>query len=232
MKNRVYNSTFGKIGRTLGFLLILFSSVVIATQLILINQAYEGISALKPFADQVAEILDSLPEFLGEYVSTMFFLGFIFLVWAIRRGFVLRVVLTVLLVFMLGYTMFSFTGPITPVLLGFPTFLADLLVQLTDLYQKIFDISEYIFFGIALAIPLLLWYVFANKKPGRIPLFLLRVGATFLFLAVAMLGVASEFVTSMLTNALYNQVMQSLYTLSFLLFVGGSALGVVGFMKK
>lgn len=232
MKNRVYNSTFGKIGRTLGFLLILFSSVVIATNLIIMNQSYEGISALLPFAEQVSDILASLPAFLGEYISTMFFLGFIFLVWAIRKGFILRVLLTVLLVFMLGYTMFSFTGPITPVLLDFPAFLADLLVQLADLYQKIFDISKYIFYGIALAIPLLLWYVFANKKPGRISLFLLRVGATFLFLAIAMLGVATEFANAMLTNALYIQVMQSLYTLSFLLFVGGSALGVIGFMKK
>jgi hypothetical protein len=232
MKNRVYNSTFGKIGRTLGFLLILFSSVVIATNLIILNQAYEGISALLPIAQQVSDILDSLPAVLGEYISIMFFVGFIFVIWAIRRGFVLRILLTVLLVFMLGFTLFSFTGPLTPVLLAFPEFLTDVLVQLVDLYAKINDISEYIFHGIALAIPLLLWYVFANKKPGRLSLFVLRVGATFLFLAVAMLGVATEFATSMLTNDLYVQVMQSLYTLSFLLFVAGSAFGVVGFMKK
>lgn len=232
MKNRVYNSTFGKIGRTLGFLLILFASVVISTSLILANSTYEGISALVPFAEQIDEILTSLPAFLVEYIGIMLFLGLIFLIWAIRKGIIIRVVLTVLLVFMLLYTMMNLSGPLTPVLILFPSFLTDILVQLEGLFNQLLDISEYILPGVSIAIPILLWYVFANKKPGRLSIFMLRIGSVFLFLAVAMLGVATEFVNSMLTNALYVQVMMSLYTLTYLLFVVGSVFGIIGFMKK
>lgn len=232
MKNRVYNSTFGKIGRTLGFLLILFSSVYIVTFLILTNTTYEGISALVPVAEQIDSILDSLPAFLSEYIGIMLFVGFIFLIWAIRKGIVIRVVLTVLLVFMLLYTLMNLTGPLTPVLVFFPSFLTDILVQLEDLFNQVLGISEYILPGISIAIPILLWYVFANKKPGRLSIFMLRLGSVFLFLAVAMLGIATEFVNSMLTNALYMQAMTSLYTLTYLLFVVGSVFGIIGFMKK
>ena len=232
MKNRVYNSTFGKIGRTFGFLLILISSLIIVTSLILTNSTYEGISALVPVAQQIDDILTSLPAFLGEFMGIMLFVGLISLIWAIRKGIVIRVVLTVLLVFMLLYTLMKLTGPLTPVLVLFPSFLTDILVQLEDLFNQVLGINKYILPGITIAIPILLWYVFANKKPGRLSIFMLRVGSTFLFLAVVMLGVATEFANAMLTNALYVQVMMSLYTLTYLLFVVGSVFGIIGFMKK
>ena len=232
MKNRVYNSTFGKIGRTLGFLFILFSSLVIATHLIILYQSYEGVSALLPVAEQIDTMLGSLPAFIAEYVGIMFFVGFIFLIWAIRKGFVLRVLLTLLLVFMLGFTLIGSTGPLTPAIILSPAFLDSILLQLLDLYLKIMDISEYIIGGITLVIPLLIWYVCAKKKPGRISLFIIRVAATFLFLAVAMLLVATEFANAMLTNNLYIQIMVSLYILTFLLLTLGSLLGVLGFFKK
>jgi len=133
---------------------------------------------------------------------------------------------------MLLYTLMKLTGPLTPVLVLFPSFLTDILVQLEDLFNQVLGINKYILPGITIAIPILLWYVFANKKPGRLSIFMLRVGSTFLFLAVVMLGVATEFANAMLTNALYVQVMMSLYTLTYLLFVVGSVFGIIGFMKK
>lgn len=232
MKNRVYNSTFGKIGRTLGFLFILFSSVVIVTKLIIMNQTYEGVSALLPIAEEIDSILATLPVVINEYISVMFFVGFIFLIWAIRKGIILRVLLTVLLLFILGSTLIGSSGLLTPVILTYPEWSQDILLKLLDVYLKIMDISEYIIGGAAAAIPLLIWYVCAKKKPGRISLFVIRVAATFLFLAVAMLIVAIEFATAMLTNELYMQITMSLYILAFLLLTVGSLLGVLGFFKK
>jgi hypothetical protein len=232
MKNRVYNSTLGKIGRTFGFLLIFFASVVIATYFITMFSTYEGISALLPVAESVTDILNKLPDVLNQYITVMLFVGFVFLIWAIRKGFVIRILLTVLLLFAMTYTLINFSGHLTFLPLLYPEWMEDILVSANELIVQLDNIHEYIVHAAVIAVPILLWYVFANKKPGRISLFLLRIGATFLFLAAGMLVVASEFATSMMTNDLYIQVMISLYTLTYLLFVAGSALGIVGFMKK
>ena len=232
MKNRVYNSTFGKIMRTLGFLLILFSSVVISIQLILVNPDYAGISALVPFAEQAGDIIAKLPEILADYISMMFFLGFIFLIWAIRKGVIIRVVLTVGLLVMMLYTMINLFSLITPTLLGYPDWAESLLEQVEPLLNQLFDISKYILFGISVGVPLLLWYVFASKKPGRFSIFILRLGSISSFLAVTMYAVAIEFFNTMLTNELYQQVNTTLYVLAFVLFIVGGLFGVLGFYKK
>jgi hypothetical protein len=130
------------------------------------------------------------------------------------------------------YTLINLSGHLTFLPLLYPEWMEDILVSANELIIQLDNIHEYIVHAAVIAVPILLWYVFANKKPGRISLFLLRIGATFLFLAAGMLVVASEFATSMMTNDLYIQVMISLYTLTYLLFVAGSALGIVGFMKK
>lgn len=235
MKNRVYNSTFGKIMRTLGFLLILFSSVVIAVEFILLYGGLLGVdvvSSLVPVATQVNDILVQLPAVLFEYITVMFFVGFIFLIWAIRKGIIIRVVLTVGLLFMMVYTMLNFSSGITPVLLDIPTWSVDLLLQVDPLVQQLLDISKYILFGAVVGVPLLLWYVFANKKPGRFSIFILRLGAIALFLAVLMISVATEFINDMLTNDLYVMIQSILYTAGFGLFAAGSIFGILGFAKK
>ena len=66
MNKRVYNSTFGKIVRTLGFLLVLVSSLYIATYLVLQNSTLPFVSNILPFADNINNFISSLPAFITD----------------------------------------------------------------------------------------------------------------------------------------------------------------------
>jgi len=63
MNKRVYNKTFGKIVRTLGFVLVLVSSLYIATSLIIENDTLPFINILTPFAQTADGFLSSVPIF-------------------------------------------------------------------------------------------------------------------------------------------------------------------------
>src|SRR5690554_4045265 len=101
MNKRVYNSTFGKIVRTLGFLLVLVSSLYIATFLVIQNSTLPLVGNILPFAEMIDDMIDSLPAFIGDYVGLLLIVGLLMITWAIRRGIILRVLITVLLLF--GY---------------------------------------------------------------------------------------------------------------------------------
>jgi hypothetical protein len=231
MNKRVYNKAFGKIVRTLGFLLVLASSVFIAVNLILENDTLPFIGTLIPFAEMINDIIATLP-FIAEFAGLALIVGLIFIVWAIRRGVVLRVVLTVLLLFVFIESTISGTTPFAPIVLASPAFLATVLPLVQGPIEMVSDISEYIVPGAAVAAPILLWAVFAYKKPGRLSIFMLRVGATLLFLAIAMFIVANLFVQSLLAVDIYQTIRVVLYIVTYLLFVLGGVFGVLGFARK
>jgi hypothetical protein len=114
----------------------------------------------------------------------------------------------------------------------FPTWLSGLQSTILPIYQSILAISEYVIGGVAIGVPIFLWYIFAKKKPNRFSIMLLRIGSTTLFLGSAMAIIANQFATGMLTNALYMQALISLLALSYLLFVVGSLFGFLGFSRK
>jgi len=233
MKNRVYNGTLGKIIRTIGFLFILVSSAYLAVLYVIFNDTYVGLKQLDPYAMMAFDFFATLPVAIFEYVGLAFFAGLIMLIWVIRKGLIVRVVLTVGLAFLMIHTFIAGNSPIE--IFGFfefPTWLDGLRNTILPTYTSILNISEYVIGGVAVGVPVLLWYTFANKKPNRFSIMMLRIGSTTLFLGSAMAIVANQFATGMLNSALYMQAMISLLALSYLLYVLGSLFGFLGFSRK
>ncbi len=231
VNKRVYNKTFGKIVRTLGFLLILVSSIYIATVLILENDTLPFIDNLTPFAQIADGILANIP-LIAEYAGLALVVGLILLLWAIRKGLILRILLTVVLLFGFIESSISGTSQLVPVTLASPSWLAGVLSMIEPMVVQITALSPYVIPGVAVAAPFLLWMLFAYKKPGRFSLFMLRLGTIALFLAVLMLAVANLFVTSLLTVDIYSTIEIMLYIITYLFFIVGGVFGTIGVTRS
>lgn len=231
MKKPVYNKVFGKIVRTLGFILILVSSLFFAVKLILTYQALPFIETLLPYATMIDDILTPY-AFINEYAALAFIVGMLFLVWAIRRGIILRVLLTLTLIFLFVENSLSGVSVLVPIAVGAPDWLPNILSFVVDPFNQLVAFSEYIIPGVTVAVPFLLWVVFAYKRPGRISIFMLRVGSVTLFLAIAMLIVQTLFVTSLADVEIYGTINTVFYILTYLLNALGATLGTLGFFKK
>jgi len=230
VNKRVYNKTLGKIVRTLGFLLILASSLFISVALILEFDTLPFIDNLTPYATQADGILANIP-YIAEYAGLGLVAGLILLLWAIRKGLILRVVLTVVLVFGFVVSSIDGTSQLVPLVLAAPSWLAGVVDMISDYVNQVTAMSEYVVPGVAVAAPFLLWILFAYKKPGRFSLFLLRLGSITLFLAVLML-VAESFVSSLSGIDIYGTIKIMLYIVSYLFFVVGSLFGTLGFARQ
>jgi hypothetical protein len=231
MNKRVYNKVFGKIVRTLGFLLILVSSVFLAVQLILTYQTLPFIDSLVPFADMVNDVVAPY-AFLSEYAVLALIVGQIFILWAIRRGLILRVLLTVTLVFLFVENSFAGESVLVPIAVDSPSWLGNVLGFIEGPFDQLVALSEYIIPGVTVAVPFLLWVLYAYKKPGRFSLFMLRLGSITLFLAIAMLIVQELFVPSLGDVEIYGTINTVLYILTYLLNALGGVFGTLGFARK
>jgi len=230
VNKRVYNKTFGKIVRTLGFILILASSLYVLTQMLL-GSTLSFVQAAIPYATQINDIIAGIP-ILAEYITVGFVAGFILLVWAIRRGLILRLLVTVGLLFVFIQSGFQGPNPLIPVSVLAPSWIAPLLNAIADPLQQVVALNEYIIPGVAVAVPVLLWAVFANKKPGRLSTFMLRIATTLLFLVVLATFGVDMFLPTFAANASYILVQGVLYLASYLFLVLGGVFGVLGFARK
>ncbi len=230
MNKKVYNKAFGKIFRTLGFLLVLASSVFIASVLILENETLPFIDKLIPLAQLADGNLANIP-LIADYVGLGLVLGLILLLWTIRKGVILRVLLTVILLFGFIESSISGTSQLVPVTLASPSWLAGVLTLIEGLVDQITALSPYVIPGVAIVAPFLLWVLFNNKKPGRFSLFMLKLASTILFVAVILYVVANVAVTSLLTVSIYNTIQIMLYIVTYLFFIVGGLFGVLGFSR-
>jgi len=230
MNKRVYNKALGKIVRTFGFLLILVSSTFLSAKLILGYQDLPLIGNVLPYANMINDFVAPYP-IVDEYALLGLVVGLIMLLWAIRRGIILRVLLTVVLLFVLIEGTISATSPLFPITLASPGWVATVLGLVSPVIDMLNDISPFIIPGTAVGVPFLLWVLFAYKKPGRFSIFMLRLGSIALFLAVAMFA-AKQFVGSLNDIEIFNTINIALYLITYLLFVVGSVFGVLGFARK
>lgn len=232
MNKRVYNSTFGKIGRTLGFLLVLVSSLYISTYLIIQNDTLPFVSSLLPFAQQLEGIIDTLPAMIADYVGLALVVGLIFLTWAIRKGIVLRVLITVVLLFGYLESAINSSSSLAPITLANPSWMSTVLNLVDSFYTQIIGLSEFVIPGVMVAAPMFLWALFANKKPGRFSVLMMRLGSIALFLAVLSLVLGDLFLTTLALENWYMTIQIALYMITYLLFVVGGVFGVIGFSRK
>jgi type IV secretory pathway VirB2 component (pilin) len=231
MNKRVYNKTFGKIVRTLGFIFILVSSVFLAVQLILTYQTLPFIENLLPYAELVNDAIAPY-AFISEYAVLALIVGEILILWAIRRGLILRVLLTVTLIFLFVENSFAGQSVLVPIAVDSPAWLGNILGFIEGPFEQLVALSEYIIPGVTVAVPFLLWVLYAYKKPGRFSIFMLRLGSITLFLAIAMLIVKNLFVPSLQDVEVYGTITTVFYILTYLLNAVGGVFGTLGFARK
>ncbi|BCR36200.1 hypothetical protein [Mariniplasma anaerobium] len=232
MNKRVYNSTFGKIVRTLGFLLVLVSSLYISTYLIIQNDTLPFVSSLLPFAQQLEGIIDTLPAFIADYIGLFLVVGLILLTWAIRKGIILRVLITVVLLFGYLESAINSSSSLVPITLTNPSWMSTVLNLVDSFYISIIGLSEFVIPGVMVAAPMFLWALFANKKPGRFSVLMMRLGSIALFLAILSLVLGDLFLTTLALQNWYMTVQIALYMVTYLLFVVGGVFGFIGFSRK
>ncbi|MFA7423408.1 MAG: hypothetical protein WCZ00_06695 [Acholeplasmataceae bacterium] len=177
-------------------------------------------------------MIDSLPAFIGDYVGLLLIVGLLMITWAIRRGIVLRVLITVLLLFGYFESAINDSSSLAPIILDQPAFMTSILDLVEPFYDQIVGLSEYVVPGAMLAAPMFLWALFANKKPGRFSVLMLRLGSIALFLAILMLQVGELFLADLALENWYLTVQTSLYLVTYLAFLVGSVFGVLGFSRK
>ena len=231
MNKRVYNKAFGKIVRTLGFMLVLISSVFLAVELILTYQTLPFIETLLPYAQMVSDFTSQY-AFISQYAVLALVVGQIFILWAIRKGLILRVLLTLTLVFLFVENSFSGQSVLVPIAVDSPAWLGNILGFIEGPFEQLVALSEYIIPAVTVAVPFLLWVLYAYKKPGRFSIFMLRLGSITLFLAIAMLIVKNLFVPSLADVEIYGTITTVLYILTYLLNAIGGLFGTLGFARK
>lgn len=233
MNNRVSNGVFGKIVRTFGFLLLLVSSVLILTDIILTNAAtISFLSFASPYAQMVEDIVTSLGFQVAEYIFLALVVGLLFLIWAIRKGLILRVLITVLLLFVYVEAIYN----TNPLFIGFtptaPLFISSSLGLISTYLDQAITASPYIVPGASLLLVLFLWMLFANKKPKRFSVTMVRVGSIFLVLAVIVAAIPQIVSLSFAAADWYIMVTVLLYAATYLFYSVGSAFGVLGFARS
>jgi hypothetical protein len=235
MNKQVYNGPIGKLLRTIGFLAVLVGSLYLATKMVLDpgNANLPLIGNLKEFAELVNDQLANV-SFLNEtaYVFLLLTGGFILLTWVLRKGLIVRVLLTVLLA--VNFLFAAATGDtfLAQMAVISPTWLIDLLASIDTYYNEVVALSDYVIPGVALASAFFLWVLFAYKKPNRLSIFILRLGTVTLFVAILMSFIANALMASLLDLEIYMTIMVVLYLVTYLLFLLGSVLGVLGFTRK
>ncbi len=228
MNKRVYNKTGGKIFRTLGFLLILIVSLVLTASLIDMSNI-TFLASVEPLATQV---LDLVPAVVLEYVGLGLLVGLLCLVWAIRRGLVLRLFITVslLVIFLLdAYTSVSF---FTGYMVIAPSWLTSVLDAIAGPLDQLIAISQWVAPGVALLAVMLLWGVFANARPKRFSIFFIRIATITLFFGVVAMALAENLTATFVTADWFMMVQYLCYIASFALIAFGSVFGVIGFYRK
>jgi len=231
LNKRVYNKAFGKIVRTLGFILVLISSLYIATSLVIENNTLPLMDKLEPFAQLVGGYLSQI-QILTQYAGMALVVGLILILWAIRKGLILRLLLTLVLLFGFFSSALDRTSALAPIVLDTPSWLNSVTAFLKTYINQLTSISTYVAPGIAVAAPFLLWILFAYKKPGRFSIFMLRMGSIALFLAILMFYVAELFVESLQTVDIYGTIQTLLYIVTYLFFIVGGLFGTLGVTRK
>ena len=229
MNKRVYNKTFGKIARTLGFLLVLVSSIYFGANLVIAYSDLPFMNFLLPFADFIDGIIGF--PFIVEYAFLMLIVGLLFIIWAIRRGFILRILLTFVLIVMTVYAMSQPISYMTYLAIDMPGWWQTILGFANPLLDQFLGLHGAVGPAVVLLVPILLWITFRNKKPVRFSVFLMRLGSIAMVLGTLMVIVAEDFFTALQGVEIYETIYLMAYILTYLFYIAGSIFGVLGLTK-
>lgn len=228
MKKRVYNKTVGKIFRTLGFLILLAVSLVVGAELVIVSDL-AFLDSVEPLAN---DLLSLLPVATYDYLGLALLVGLLLLVWAIRRGIILRVLLTVALVGTFALESYQMLSYLTGFVYLTPSWLGSGINAISDVLDQLLDISPWLMPGGALLVVMLLWAVFANKRPKRFSIFFMRVATITLFFGIVALALEMNLTATFVTATWFELIKYVCYIASYALIAVGSLFGVLGFYRK
>ncbi len=232
MNNRVSNRAVGKIFRTLGFILVLASSIIILSQLVLTNTSNSVMAFLEPYANMAQNVIDQLGFPIEEYAFLGFIVGLLFLVWALRKGLILRLLLSVLLIFVFAEGVVNDNALFMGILLPNASFIDSAGNQIGSYVNQLVAQSPYVVPGASLLAGLFLWFLFANKKPKRLSVQVIRVASIFLLLAIMSASLVIVLSSPIFAEPWYITVELVLYALSYVLFILSGVLGLLGFARS
>ena len=214
MKNKVQNGPIARIIRTIGYILVLLSSVFLTVEFI----GGFNWQFFKPVVDFVHNELASLEKYHLFGLS----IGLLLLVWTQSKSYFLRILTTI--VYLFG-------------ILGIQTLYPNLNVLPFNLniefYQTLLNNTEWIRLIIFVAPLLFVHLVLAYKKPSRISSS--TVGSALLLLIFIAVGFIIPIILpdqTWLTTDLARNILYGLAGFSTALMASGSAFGVLGMFRK
>ncbi len=232
MNNRVSNGVFGKIVRTLGFILLLAASVLILSQLVIATSDDSIFASLKSYAQMVPDNIPSSTAVIWNFAYLGLVVGLLFLVWSLRKGIILRLLISILLVFVFGESIANGTILFTGVALDNASFLNSAISSVSSYIDQVVSASPYVVPGASVLLALFLWFLFANKKPKRMSVQVVRAGSIFLLLAVLVAALPAIVSSGVFTAVWFITIETALYVLAYVLFIIGSVLGILGFARS
>lgn len=234
MKNYVENQLLGKFFRTIGYALLFVSSSLISLALvfepsadfIMIDRIRDTLQPVQDFVLSVDLIQDSF------YYLFSFLIGMVLIFWTLVKSTFVKLVQTLVLVVLFALIFHTQDKTLIPISFSNPTWITDSLAMVDSYINQLLALSEDFVMPLAALLgTLVIWQVFATKKPKRLSTLTMRVGSVILFLAVLFFfaGLAFE---DFLDTSIVDNIRGYAYVLSFDLFVLGSAFGILGFMRK
>lgn len=233
MKNYVENQSLGKFFRTIGYMLIFATTSLMSLSLVFDESAdFFMLDTIRDILQPVQDIVLDI-EFLEDtfYYVLLFFVGMLLIFWTLRKRAFEKFIDTVLLVAIFGLIFYTQDMTLLPVSFVTPAWMEDGLSLVDTYINQLLDLSEFVMPLVSLLASLLIWQLFATKKPKRISTFFMRIGGLVLFIAVLSYFAALAFEDFFDTSIILNIQLYA-YFASFDLFVLGSAFGILGFMRK
>lgn len=232
MKNYVENNTLGKIFRTLGYIALFASSALVSLALVFAEDAeFFMIDTLRELLQPVQDIITSVDLLQdGFYYVALFFVGMLFLVWTLTKSLFFKIIQTLLFVAAFALIFYTQDASLIPASYTSPEWLTNILDMVGTYLDQAVDFSEFSLPLVALVVTLLIWRLFATKKPKRLATFFSRLGGFVLFIAVLTVFMGTAF-EEFIDPTIFETGRVYLYFATFDLFALGSVFGILGFLR-
>lgn len=216
---KVQNGPLTRLIRTIGYLLILVSSLVISvTALNLLNVGFITTNILP-----VTNFIDNNLEKVTTFKYLILTVGLIVLMWTQSKSLFFRIFNTILVTLSV-----IVIAVLDKEVFGFIINNSGLQTMFTDLVTKF----EW-FKGAIFLIPLFFVYLLlAYKKPARISTQVITSGLMFLVIVLIGSNIQHFLNATWLSSNIYLTVLEWMKAIGFTLVTVGSAFGVLGFLRK
>lgn len=229
-------SVLTKLLRTLSFVILLFVFTLLqmhflfdtTTDIILLNQIQ---SLLQPVQDVLTNY-----SFLqdGFYMASALLLGLLLFIWTISKSVILKVIVTIALIFsyivMINEQVF-FIAPNSMTVIS-PAFLDSVFDIIGPLLEELFALQALIPLLIMFITFALLTLLLAFRKPKRMSLMIVRAGFDILLLALFVEFLKVVLIDSIIPLNIYDIIKTYSFLIGYDLVILGSIFGILGFFRN